>query len=206
MTAIPLDSHVQSLAYEPGSFAAIAGTPLGEDVWNFLRRIDIVARMEAASYLERAAVEAVGPALVHEFGEDVADDQFKQMTGHMTRQIMEAIGYELVQKGMTILKGIFSTGARYQRRQDVRDRSMRITAEQRLAWLKKTADTPFNRWLKALTQGSDGKLDLERLHRIAEKHGIDDVERYAALNPGQQRMSIGNRLRKLVPAEAYADF
>lgn len=206
MNEIPLDSRVAELTYEPANFADLAQTPLGELLWHWMRRVDTVARMEAASYLERAAVEPLGPILVREFGEDASDDRFKQMVGHMARQIMEAIGHDLVQKGMSILKGMFASGARYQRPQDARDRSMRITPEQRLAWLRRTADTPFNRWLRALTTASDGSLDLTRLYKVAEKHGIDDLGRYAKLNPGQQRMSIGNRLRKLVPPETYVDF
>lgn len=203
MTNVMIDSRLDGLTYEPGHFADIAATPLGHILWGWLRRVDIVARMEAASYLERAAVEPLGPVLLREFGEDVSEDRIKQLVGHMVRQIMEALGYELTQKGMAILKGLFSTGARYQRPQDVRDRSMRITREQRDAWLKKTADTPFNRWLKGRTAGADGRLDLGKLHDVARRYGVDDVDRYAELNPGQQRMSIGNRLRKLVPASTY---
>jgi hypothetical protein len=81
---------------------------------------------------------------------------------------------------------------------------MRITPEQRQAWLANTADGPFNRWLDAQVKGADGRLDLERLYALARRFGIDKQTQYAGLNPGQQRMSIGNLLRRIVPESDYA--
>jgi len=197
------DPRLADLSYEPAHFRDLAESAIGYDLWGFLRRPDNVIRMETASFLERAAVEPLGPILLAEFGEPVAEDRHKQVIGHMVRQIMEHLGYELVQKGANIPKGMFSTGARYQQPDERRDRSMRITREQREAWLTKTANTPFNIWLKSQVQGEDGKLDLDRLYEVARRYGVQDIERYKGLNPGQQRMSIGNRLRSLVPAEVY---
>lgn len=79
---------------------------------------------------------------------------------------------------------------------------MRITREQRDAWAANTAKSPFNIWLDALVKAG-GILHLDSLYDIAQKHGIEHPERYQHLNPGQQRMIIGNMLRKLVPENVY---
>lgn len=68
---------------------------------------------------------------------------------------------------------------------------------------RKTAGTPFNVWLKSQVTDGERKLDLNRLYEVAARYGIGDIERYKSLNPGQQRMSIGNRLRSLVPKAEY---
>lgn len=133
----------------------------------------------------------------------MAEDRYKQMIGHMVRQIMEALGYALVQPGARIAKGLFTTGARYQQESDKRDRTMRITREQRQAWLERTAKSPFNEWLNARVRRTDGKLDLEKLYSVAADYGINDCGAYKHLNPGQQRMTIGIKLRALVPPREY---
>lgn len=46
------------------------------------------------------------------------------------------------------------------------------------------------------THDEDGKLDLNALHSVAKANGVDP-SRWAKLNPGQQRMCIGNVLRGL---------
>ncbi|WP_258605488.1 hypothetical protein [Mesorhizobium sp. AR10] len=80
---------------------------------------------------------------------------------------------------------------------------MKISPDQRDAWLKNTADSPFNLWLEPQVKESDGQLDLARLYDVAKRYGIDRQARYSHLNPGQQRMIIGNMLRRVVPAEEY---
>jgi hypothetical protein len=40
------------------------------------------------------------------------------------------------------------------------------------------------------------KLDLEKLHKVANDNGID-WKKFSHLNNGQQRMTIGNMLRKI---------
>ena len=83
---------------------------------------------------------------------------------------------------------------------------MKITAEQRASWAERTAQSPFNLWLADKTRGSDGRLDLEKLHALAEEYEIGKRVEYEALNPGQQRMNIGNALRARVPASLYASY
>jgi hypothetical protein len=80
---------------------------------------------------------------------------------------------------------------------------MHFTPEQREAWLQNTADSPFNRWLDAQVRDAFGTLQLERLYAVAMKFEIDKRAQYAHLNPGQQRMNIGNILRKVVPETEY---
>lgn len=79
---------------------------------------------------------------------------------------------------------------------------MHVSREQRDAWNANTRDSPFNIWLREQVTDHTGGLDLIRLRDIAAQYGID-ADRYAHLNPGQQRMNIGNRLRKLVPSHVY---
>ena len=79
---------------------------------------------------------------------------------------------------------------------------MHFTPEQREAWNADTRDSPFNRWLRARTTGPDGLLDLGLLAAVAAEFGVD-AARYAHLNSGQQRMNVGNRLRRLVPEKVY---
>lgn len=199
------DPRLDGQTYDPQNFRDLAETDLGRAVWVWLARMDNVVRMETASYLERAAVEPLGPFLVEHFGPEIAEDRLKQLIGHMVRQIMEALGYELVQPGMRIAKGMFTTGARYQRPSEKRDRSMRITPEQRQAWLTKTAQSPFNRWLNAQVRDSNGQLVLEKLYDVARKYGVERPERYAHLNPGQQRMTLGLQVRSRVSPIEYGE-
>lgn len=79
---------------------------------------------------------------------------------------------------------------------------MHFTPEQRQSWTETTKDSPFNRWLRNRVNRRDGTLDLHRLHILAQEYGIE-AARYAHLNPGQQRMNIGNKLRVLVPEQVY---
>jgi hypothetical protein len=45
-------------------------------------------------------------------------------------------------------------------------------------------------------EAADGTIDLGKLCAVAEANGVWD-DRYAKLNPGLARMTIGNRLRAL---------
>ncbi|WP_293418078.1 hypothetical protein [Phenylobacterium sp.] len=86
-----------------------------------------------------------------------------------------------------------------------RSGEMRVTAEQREAWAANTATSPFNRWLDAQVRDGRGAFDLERLYTLAEQYGINKRAEYARLNAGQQRMNLGNMLRRVVPRSAYED-
>lgn len=188
---------LENLAYQAQNFSDLYDTDLGRDIWDFMKDPENLIRMQTATFLERAAVEPLGPGLLLRYGPDIAQDRLKQMIGHMARQIMLAMGYELDTKGLRITRpSVFTTATRYRLRDQARDRTMKVTAEQREAWMKKTANSPFNRWLDGRVKRKDGTLDLNALYKVAEEHGIS--QRYDDLNPGQQRMNIGNRLRKKV--------
>ena len=194
---------LRHLAYEPGNFILSAREPVGEALWEFLRRPENVVRMHTATELERAAVEPLSAGLVAEFGPEIGEDRTKQMIGHMVRQIMEATGYELDRHGLRIARnGLFTSGARYRRVGESEGRrTARITPEHRRAWAERTAKSPFNRWLDQQACGEDGSLDLEKLYEVAREYGVE--ERFERLTPGQQRMHIGAMLRTRVSSEVY---
>lgn len=81
---------------------------------------------------------------------------------------------------------------------------MKITPEQRSNGAEKTAQSPFNLWLEDKTRGADGRFDVEKMHQLASEYGIDKRDEYDGLNPGQQRMNIGNLLRARVPEDRYS--
>jgi hypothetical protein len=192
---------LSSLEYEPQHFRDLAETELGGRLWAFLKRPDNLIRMETATLLDRAAVEPLAAGLVVEFGDEVRDDRTKQMIGHMTRQVMEALAYELDRTGLRITRpSLFTSGATY-RRPGRGERPMKISREQREAWIKNTANSPFNVWLDGQVKQSDGTLDLEKLYKVAQRYGIE--KRYDRLNPGQQRMNIGVMLRTRIPRKEY---
>ncbi len=185
-----------NLTYQPQNFRDLSETEIGREIWNFMKRPQSVVQMETASFLERAAVEPLAPWLLMEFGLEVGEDRIKQMIGHMARQIMRAIGYEIERPALRITReSLFSSGACYRRPGDHRNRSMRITKEQRESWRKRTAASPFNQWLDRQVKRRDGSLDLDRLYAVAQNYGIE--KRYDHLNPGQQRMTVGIMLRRL---------
>lgn len=80
---------------------------------------------------------------------------------------------------------------------------MHISKERRDRWQAVTKHDAFNTWIRPQILGPDGNLDVERLHALAMTYGIDKRSQYAHLNPGQQRMSLGNILRKVVPVHLY---
>ncbi len=78
---------------------------------------------------------------------------------------------------------------------------MKITPEQREAWLANTSRSSFNVWLDARVKQADGKLDLNKPYEVAERYGI--TKRYDHLNVGQQQMTLGLALSARIPKELY---
>lgn len=79
---------------------------------------------------------------------------------------------------------------------------MKITPKQRAEWEERTRDDAFNRWFNPQVRNADGTLNLDKLYAIAERFGI--LTRYDDLNPGQQRMNIGNLLRRQLDPGQYS--
>lgn len=197
-----MDYRVDGLTYMPQNFRDLADTPLGDALWRFLTQRDNLIRMETATLLERAAVEPMAAGLVAEFGDDVRDDRTKQMIGHMTRQVMDALGYEVDRTALRITRpSLFTSGTSY-RPKGGDNKPMKVTREQREAWVKNTKNSPFNIWLDQQIRDPKGALDIEELYRVAREYGVE--KRYDNLNAGQQRMNIGVQLRKLVDPSIYS--
>lgn len=196
-----IDNRVSDLQYDPQNFSDLYKA-VGQPIWDFMRRYDNVIRMETATFLDRAAVEPLGPYLLEEFGNDVNQDRYRQMIGHMARQVMEALGYELDRTSLRLTRiNMFTTAAAYKPQGETKDRGMKITREQREAWAAKTASSDFNVWLNQKVQKADKSLNLDALYAVAKEFKID--QEYRHLNPGQQRMIIGSKLRAVVPQELY---
>src|SRR5688572_28188659 len=98
------NSDLSRLEYDPQNFRDLAETELGAALWAFFRHQHNLIRMETATLLDRAAVEPLAGGLVDLFGHQVRDDRTKQMIGHMVRQIMEALGYEIDRSGLRITR------------------------------------------------------------------------------------------------------
>jgi len=194
---------LSGFTYTPQNFRDLAEAPIGVELWKFLKNRDNLIRMETATWLERPAVEPLAQGLIAEFGDSIRDDRTKQMIGHMTKQLMSALGYEIDRSALRITRpSLFTSGTTY-RVKGAESRSMKITREQRDAWVKNTKSSPFNVWLDAQVKKPDGTLDLEKLYAVSLQYGV--TNRYDGLNPGQQRMNMGIQLRKKVPATVYED-
>lgn len=109
--------------YKAGKFSDVADSAFGISLWKFLTSPDILLRMDTATYLRRPACEAIQDELVKEFREFEDKDnpilnRYKQMCGHMVRQIMEQRGYVLDSQRVPLRVGdLFATATRYKKYQ-----------------------------------------------------------------------------------------
>jgi len=177
----------------------------------FVRRPDNVIRMETAVHLGRAPVEALSDPLIHEFGKEIAHPRIRQFIGQLVRQVMEFLGYEAEGEPLRITRlNVFSSGTRYRRPGHARDRSTKITAEERRAWLNEQQGDAFNRWLDAQVLKPDGTIDVDRLFGLADEWAVE-YPALAILNAsgapkfpaGQLRLVFGILLRGRVPPSEY---
>jgi hypothetical protein len=132
-------------AYSPGHFEALAYSPLGQELWPFLNDPQTCIRMQTATDLGRPAVEGIEEQLLERFGEQLLDDRVKQMIGHMTRQVMERLGYQIDQQDVKVTNGApFARATRYVRRNEVIYYVFRHPQEPRtvLLTLSRTASLP----------------------------------------------------------------
>jgi len=102
-------------SYNPETFSTLYASPLGQRIWSFLIRPEIVARLGTASELGKPAVEGIEEQLLETFREDILVDRVKQMVGHMVRQIMEHDGWILDQAEVKVQSVPFIKAARYRR-------------------------------------------------------------------------------------------
>ena len=103
-----------NLDYDAQHFRDVADTSLGRQLRKFLKMRDNLVRFETATFLRRPAVEPIAPGLLRKFGPPIAADRIKQTAGHMTRQIMESLGYTVDRQGLRIPNGkLFVSGTRY---------------------------------------------------------------------------------------------
>jgi hypothetical protein len=106
---------MNTVNYEPKGFGDVFATELGQNLWQYLNSEEIWVLLELTTQLGHPAVEGIGDRLLDKFREAVKDDRTKQAIGHMVRPIMEAHGYELVQKGVRCRKKteLFVFASRY---------------------------------------------------------------------------------------------
>jgi hypothetical protein len=196
-----LKLKLQGLEYQPGHFRDLLADPLTQQLWEFLTEPINAARMETCTFCGRPAVECIAPGLLATFSLQLSDpgnDRYKQLVGHMTRQVMAALGYAIQPGRVRITRdNLFTVATRYD---DAKQGPM-ITRGQRENWLKNTADTPFNRWLDRQTRNPDGKMSREKLRAVARHWNIDSE--YPQLNAGHERMVLGCMLRRRVPKTKY---
>jgi hypothetical protein len=155
--------------------------------------------MEAVTAVGRPAVEALSGPLVAEFGREIAQQSIKQMIGHMVRQVMEALDYEVDRHHVRINRpGLFATGKTFRRPGQPRSRSIIVTAGHRQEWLNAAETDEFNCWLDGIIVKADGATDLERLRDVAANWEI----KLWGHHPILDRIKLGIILRgQVAPAE-----
>jgi len=182
---------LEGLQYKSRHFNIKSPTVEGA-LWDFMLRSENVIRMEAVTAVERPAVEALSGPLVWEFGRDIAQPCIKQMVGHMARQIMEALEYEVDRPRVRIIRpGLFTTGMTFRLPGQPRSRSHRVTAERRREWLNATETDQLNCWLDDILTQAAGTSDVERLRGVAAGRGI----KLRGRNPTLDRIELGIILR-----------
>jgi|SRR5690348_7455628 hypothetical protein len=193
-----LKIDLDGLRYKSGHFS-IRSSTVENAVWQFMLRPENVIRMEAVTAVERPAVEALSRPLVWEFGRDIAQPCIKQMVGHMARQIMEALEYEVDRHRVRITRpGLFTTGMTFRLPGQPRSRSVIVTAEHRREWLNNAETGPFNFWLDGVIAEAVGTTDVERLRRVA----TDSDAKLRGRSPSLDRIELGIILReRIAPAE-----
>ena len=96
-----------------GRFGDIIDGPHGHALWAFLNHPETIIRMETATSLGRAAVEPLGPFLLQAFPKVAQQDRFKQATGFLIRQVLEARGFPVYRPCRITRSGLFTSGMRY---------------------------------------------------------------------------------------------
>lgn len=172
--------------YSPVKFAALHASDLGQRIWAFLTRPDVVARLETASELSKPAVEGIEEQLLQEFREQILADRVKQMVGHMVRQILEQRDWVLDQTDVKVQSVPFSKAARYRRADWITFHAFRNTSDPRDVALTDRRQNPAlpkdARWSYYATFASPlkaavafGIRDIRQLREHVHAHGYQRV-------------------------------
>ncbi|WP_253344436.1 hypothetical protein [Sphingobium sp. OAS761] len=159
---------------------------MGQRIWAFLTRPDVVARLETASELSKPAVEGIEEQLLEEFREEILADRVKQMVGHMVRQILEQRNWVLDQTDVKVQSVPFSKAARYRRADWITFHAFRNTSDPRDVALTDRRQNPSlpadARWSYYATFASPlkaavafGIRDIRQLRQHVHVHGYQRV-------------------------------
>jgi hypothetical protein len=172
--------------YSPEKFASLYTSELGQRVWAFLTRPEIVARLETASELGKPAVEGIEEQLLAEFREEILADRVKQMVGHMVRQILEQRDWVLDQTDVKVQSVPFSKAARYRRSDWFTFHAFRNSSDPRDVVITDRRQNPTlpsgARWTFYATFASPlkaavafGVNDIKQLRQQVHSHGFHRV-------------------------------
>jgi hypothetical protein len=174
------------LTYNPETFVNLYASQLGQNIWAFLNRPEILARLETATELGKPAVEGIEEQLLEVFDEDVLADRVKQMIGHMVRQILEHRGWILDQSEVKVQSMPFIKAARYKRPNWFTLHAYRNSSDPRNVVITSTRQghcLPNGiRWTYYVTFGSPlkaaaafGLRDLQRVREEIQQHGYHRI-------------------------------
>ena len=173
-------------AYNPGKFASLYASALGQRLWAFLTQPDNVARLETTSELGKPAVEGIQEQLLAEFREDVLANRVKQMVGHMVRQILEQRDWVLDQTDVKVQSVPFRKATRYRRADWFTFHAFRNTDDPRDVVITDRRQNPTlptgTRWTYYATFASPlkaavafGIRDIKQLRQQVHLHGYHRI-------------------------------
>lgn len=111
------------LTYLPSRHANLFQEALAQEIWAYLNQPETKIILETTARLRHPAVEGIDEHIDEKFGARLKKDtdvflNYKRMTGHMIRQIMSDMGYELDAQNIKTRppnNRIFSSGSRYKK-------------------------------------------------------------------------------------------
>jgi hypothetical protein len=196
-----LDHDHSALEYQGRHFNHVSYV-IEKALWAFLTRPDNIVRMETATSLDRAVVEALSDPLIAEFGIEIDQREVKQVIGHMVKQIMEPLGYEAERTLRITRPSLFTSGLAFRRVGTSRDRSVPVTDEERQAKLNAVQPDVFGAWFDKQVRTAEGTVDLDLLAELVCKWGVEFAWKKSK-NPGQLIVTARILLRNCVPPSEY---
>jgi hypothetical protein len=158
----------------PGSYLDVYDTPEGKRLWAFLIRKSSRESMQLASNLGHPALAGVAPDLLCEMrdvylGPVKRRNRFNQLAGVMTKQIMEADGYDFRSPDAPLSGAPFSSAAKYRNRNAVHFRVYRssinprfvaVTLEGSAEKLPAIDGAPWKFWKTVVGTMNENALEL----------------------------------------------